>query len=40
MVRCGDIAIDLLRRRVTVRDEVVKLTATEFHLLQELAGLR
>jgi two-component system, OmpR family, KDP operon response regulator KdpE len=37
VVRCGDIAIDLLRRRVTVRDEVVKLTATEFHLLQELA---
>ena len=37
VVRCGEIAIDLLRRRVTVRDEVVKLTATEFHLLQELA---
>jgi DNA-binding response OmpR family regulator len=37
VVRCGDIAIDLLRRRVTVRDEVVKLTATEFHLLQQLA---
>jgi DNA-binding response OmpR family regulator len=37
VVRCGDIAIDLLRRRVTVRDEVVKLTATEFQLLQQLA---
>jgi DNA-binding response OmpR family regulator len=37
IVRCGDIAIDLLRRRVTVRDEVVKLTATEFRLLQQLA---
>lgn len=37
VVRCGDIAIDLLRRRVTVRDEGVKLTATEFRLLQHLA---
>jgi DNA-binding response OmpR family regulator len=37
VVRCGEIAIDLLRRRVTVRDEVVKLTATEFRLLQQLA---
>jgi len=37
VVRCGEIAIDLLRRRVTVRDEVVKLTTTEFRLLQELA---
>lgn len=37
VVRCGAIAIDLLRRRVTVRDETVKLTATEFHLLQQLA---
>jgi len=37
VVRCGEIAIDLLRRRVTVHDDVVKLTATEFHLLQQLA---
>jgi len=37
VVRCGEIAIDLLRRRVTVRDEVVKLTATEFRFLQQLA---
>jgi DNA-binding response OmpR family regulator len=37
VVRCGEIAIDLLRRRITVRDEVVKLTATEFQLLQQLA---
>ena len=37
VVRCGFIAIDLLRRRVTVRDEPVKLTATEFQLLQQLA---
>ena len=38
VVRCGDIAIDLLRRRVTVREEAVKLTATEFRLLQHLAA--
>jgi two-component system KDP operon response regulator KdpE len=37
VVRCGEIAIDLLRRRVIVRDEPVKLTATEFQLLQLLA---
>ena len=37
VVRCGDIAIDLVRRRVSVRDELVKLTATEFRLLQHLA---
>src|SRR5262249_8128427 len=37
VVHCGEIAIDLLRRRVSVRDEIVKLTATEFRLLQELA---
>ena len=37
VVRCGEIAIDLLRRRVTVGDEGVKLTATEFRLLQHLA---
>src|SRR5262249_16344707 len=37
VVRCGDIAIDLVRRRVTVKDEVVKLTPTEFKLLQQLA---
>ena len=37
VVRCGEIAIDLLRRRVTVREEVVKLTTTEFQLLQQLA---
>lgn len=37
IVRCGEIAVDLLRRRVTVRDEPVKLTATEFRLLQHLA---
>src|SRR5581483_8038771 len=37
VVTCGDISVDLLRRRVTARDEAVKLTPTEFHLLQHLA---
>jgi two-component system KDP operon response regulator KdpE len=37
VLRCGDLAIDLLRRRVTVRDDIVKLTPTEFRLLQQLA---
>ena len=37
VIRCGEIAIDLLRRRVTVSDEAIKLTATEFQLLQQLA---
>jgi two-component system KDP operon response regulator KdpE len=37
VVRCGDIAIDLVRRRVTVKDEAVRLTPTEFQLLQQLA---
>ncbi len=37
VVRCGEIAIDFVRRRVTVRGEVVKLTPTEFQLLQHLA---
>jgi DNA-binding response OmpR family regulator len=37
VVRCGEVSIDLLRRKVSVRDETVKLTATEFQLLQQLA---
>jgi DNA-binding response OmpR family regulator len=37
VVRCGDLSIDLVRRRVTVRDEPVKLTKTEYQLLQQLA---
>ena len=37
MVRCGDLAIDFVRRRVNVGDETVKLTPTEFQLLQQLA---
>jgi DNA-binding response OmpR family regulator len=37
-ITCGDISVDLLRRRVTARGEVVKLTPTEFKLLQQLAA--
>lgn len=37
VVRCGRIAIDFVRRRVTAGDEVVRLTPTEFKLLQQLA---
>jgi two-component system KDP operon response regulator KdpE len=37
VVRCGDLNIDFVRRRVMVRDEQVKLTPTEFQLLQQLA---
>jgi DNA-binding response OmpR family regulator len=40
VVRCGDLAIDLLRRRVSVGGEPVKLTPTEFQLLQELVAQR
>jgi two-component system KDP operon response regulator KdpE len=37
VVRCGDVVIDFVRRRVTVAGEPVKLTPTEFKLLQQLA---
>jgi two-component system KDP operon response regulator KdpE len=37
VVRCGDLTIDFVRRRVLVKDELVKLTPTEFQLLQQLA---
>ncbi|MBV9354097.1 MAG: response regulator transcription factor [Chloroflexi bacterium] len=37
VIGCGDVSIDLARRRVTVREDVVKLTPTEFQLLQQLA---
>ena len=37
VVRCGPIAIDFVRRRVTVDGEPVRLTPTEFKLLQQLA---
>jgi two-component system, OmpR family, KDP operon response regulator KdpE len=34
---CGEIALDLLRRRVTVRGQEVQLTRTEYELLRHLA---
>jgi DNA-binding response OmpR family regulator len=37
VVRCGDLTIDFVRRRVLVKSEPVKLTPTEFQLLQQLA---
>ena len=37
VVRCGPIAVDFVRRRVTVAGEPVRLTPTEFKLLQQLA---
>jgi two-component system KDP operon response regulator KdpE len=37
VVRCGDLTIDFVRRRVLVKDELIKLTPTEFQLLQQLA---
>jgi len=37
VVRCGELTIDFVRRRVLVKDELVKLTPTEFQLLQQLA---
>jgi len=37
VVHCGELTIDLLRRRVTVGGEAVRLTRIEFQLLQQLA---
>jgi two-component system KDP operon response regulator KdpE len=37
ILQCGAITIDLLRRRVTANGELVRLTRTEFNLLQHLA---
>ena len=37
LLQCGDIVVDLVRRRVTARGEPVKLTPTEFRLLEQLA---
>jgi DNA-binding response OmpR family regulator len=37
VVKCGDLLIDFVRRRVVAREELVKLTPTEFQLLQQLA---
>jgi two-component system KDP operon response regulator KdpE len=39
-ISCGDLKIDLARRRVTVAGEAVHLTRTEYNLLQELARHR
>jgi DNA-binding response OmpR family regulator len=37
VVRCGELTIDFVRRRVVMNDETIKLTPTEFQLLQQLA---
>jgi DNA-binding response OmpR family regulator len=37
ILQCGAITIDLLRRRVTANNELVRLTRTEFNLLEQLA---
>jgi DNA-binding response OmpR family regulator len=37
VVRLGALSIDLVHRRVSVNDEPVRLTRTEFRLLQQLA---
>lgn len=38
VVRVGDVTLDIPRMRVTVGDDEIELTATEFHLLQALAS--
>jgi two-component system KDP operon response regulator KdpE len=37
VVICGDLKIDLAQRRVSVKDQEVRLTPTEYSLLHELA---
>ena len=37
-LQCGDLHIDLARRRVTIRGQEVHLTETEYSLLHELAA--
>ncbi len=37
VVICGDLKIDLAQRRVSIKDQVVRLTPTEYSLLHELA---
>ena len=37
LVTCGSLRINLLQRRVFVRDQEVRLTATEYELLHQLA---
>ncbi|NIM94447.1 MAG: response regulator [Anaerolineales bacterium] len=39
-IRCGDLRIDLVRRRVTIGNIDVHLTRTEYNLLHELAQHR
>ena len=36
-ILCGDLNIDLARRRVTIEEQEIYLTATEYNLLHELA---
>jgi len=38
VIRVGDVTLDIPRMRVTVGGEEIELTATEFQLLQALAG--
>ena len=38
LVFCGDLRIDLAQRRVTLKDQEVRLTPTEYSLLHELAS--
>jgi two-component system KDP operon response regulator KdpE len=37
-ILCGDLNIDLARRRVTIGEQEIYLTATEYNLLHELAA--
>jgi len=37
IVRCGELEVDLVRMRVSVRGQPVRLTRTEFRLLEQLA---
>ncbi len=37
-IECGDLVIDLARRRVTIEGQEIYLTATEYNLLHELAS--
>jgi len=37
VVHCGDLTVDLVRYRVSVGDQPVRLTPTEFRLLEQLA---
>jgi two-component system KDP operon response regulator KdpE len=37
VIKCGELTIDLARRRILVGEQPIKLTPTEFQLLQQLA---